>query len=77
MFLTYQLLPFWIMLISSITFLALRHFDTVDLNEHREKMGGYPPVICCAYCVIPFAVLICYGIGMKLGPKASRSGIKM
>lgn len=77
MFLTYQFAPVWVTLVSMLTFLTLRFFDPVDLNQHKDKMGGYPPAICCVCVVIPLIVAVLYEVGLRLGPKASKTGIKM
>ncbi|KAL7702409.1 hypothetical protein N2W54_006552 [Lotmaria passim] len=77
MFLTYSFAPLWVGLISVLTYLLLRHFDPVDLNEYTEKMHGIPPAACCLAVLIPIIVLVMYDFSLKLGPKPSRYGIKM
>ncbi|KPA85875.1 hypothetical protein ABB37_00197 [Leptomonas pyrrhocoris] len=77
MFLTYTFAPIWAGLISLLTFLVLRHFDPVDLNQYTEKMHGVPPVACCLAVLIPLVVLVAYDFALKLGPKPSRYSIKM
>lgn len=77
MFLTYSFAPVWAGLISILTFLLLRHFDPVDLNEYKDKVYGIPPVACCLAVLIPLIVLVAYDFALKLGPKPSRYGIKM
>lgn len=77
MFLTYQFAPIWVLLISMITYLTLRHFDPVNLDEYKDKMHGIPPVVCCLSILLPLTVLVLYGGALRLGPKASKTGIKM
>ncbi|AIO01653.1 hypothetical protein LPMP_340250 [Leishmania panamensis] len=76
MFLTYQVAPIWAMLVSIVTFLVLRRYDPVDLNEYAEKMHGIPPVACCSAIAIPLIILFAYNGVLKMGPKPPRSGTR-
>ncbi|GET92543.1 hypothetical protein, conserved [Leishmania tarentolae] len=76
MFLTYQFAPIWATLVSIVTFVVLRHYDPVDLNEYRAKAYGIPPVACCSAIAIPLIILYLYNAALKMGPKPSSNGGK-
>lgn len=77
MFLTYQFAPIWIAGVSLATYFVLSFMDPINLNDYTEKMGGVPPIICCASMLFPLAVLLTYDQLLKLGPKPSKCGIKV
>lgn len=59
-----------------ITYLAFKRFDTVNLEDYKDKVYGIPPVCVCLFCLYPIFVLIAYDFVLKRGVKPAKVGIK-
>lgn len=77
MILTYTTLPFISLAASLMTYLCLKHFDPVNLEDYKDQMNGIPPIAVCITCIYPVLVLLAYDFFLKLGVKPSKTGIKM
>lgn len=75
MFLTLQMLPIFAIIISALTFFIIEQKDLTDLNLYKSKMSNIPPMCCMIALLIPVTVLFTYDSVLKLGPKASKTGI--
>nr|CCC51359.1 conserved hypothetical protein [Trypanosoma vivax Y486] len=73
MFLTLTMLPVWAVVVSVLTFLALRSQDPEDLTQYQDKVLGLPLQVVCFFPLLPLGVWLCYEGILQLGPKGPRT----